>query len=177
MVSIQCEVGSGAAKRSEVTAFTCVPTHCLTITLTTYCIFFWLLYTCWHRECACRSLTCVDWLTHNRQHHVVLPYEVRAVLYIYNYTICTHTSYIHLYYTTHYTYTVYIKQYHLVISHKVRAPYSVVTLPGVNITINGSGEVYTCTLNNQTVNIISGQTVQLTGDMLQIQTTKSTANV
>ena len=32
-----------------------------------------------------------------------------------------------------------------------------------NITINGSGEVYSCTLNNQTVNITSGQTVQLTG--------------
>ena len=33
----------------------------------------------------------------------------------------------------------------------------------VNITINGSGEVYSCTLNDQTVNITSGQTVQQTG--------------
>ena len=33
----------------------------------------------------------------------------------------------------------------------------------VNITINGNGEVYTCTLNNQTMDITSGQTVQLTG--------------
>ena len=33
----------------------------------------------------------------------------------------------------------------------------------VNITISGSGEVYSCTLNNQTVNITSGQTVQQTG--------------
>ena len=32
----------------------------------------------------------------------------------------------------------------------------------VNITISGSGEVYSCTLNNQTVNITSGQTVQQT---------------
>ena len=32
----------------------------------------------------------------------------------------------------------------------------------VNITINGSREVYSCTLNNQTVNITSGQTVQQT---------------
>ena len=32
-----------------------------------------------------------------------------------------------------------------------------------NITINGSGEVYSCTLNNQTVDITSGQTVQQTG--------------
>ena len=61
--------------------------------------------------------------------------------------------------------------------HKVRTSYSVVTLQGVNITISGSGEVYTCTLNNQTVNITSGQPVQQTGNLLQIQTTKSTANV
>ena len=33
----------------------------------------------------------------------------------------------------------------------------------VNITINGIGEVYSCTLNNQIVNIISGQPDQLTG--------------
>ena len=33
----------------------------------------------------------------------------------------------------------------------------------VNITISGSGEVYSCTLNNQTVDITSGQPVQLTG--------------
>ena len=63
----------------------------------------------------------------------------------------------------------------------LRAPYSVVTLRGVNITISdrgGSGEVYSCTLNKQTVNITSGQpAAQQTGDMLQIQTTKSTANV
>ena len=32
----------------------------------------------------------------------------------------------------------------------------------VNITISGSGEVYTCTLNNQTMDITSGQTVQKT---------------
>ena len=32
-------------------------------------------------------------------------------------------------------YAVYIKHYHLVISHKVRATYSVVTLQGVNITV------------------------------------------
>ena len=33
----------------------------------------------------------------------------------------------------------------------------------VSYTINGSGEVYSCTLNNQTMDITSGQTVQLTG--------------
>ena len=33
----------------------------------------------------------------------------------------------------------------------------------VKVTIYGSGEMYSCTLNNQTVNITSGQTVQLTG--------------
>ena len=33
----------------------------------------------------------------------------------------------------------------------------------VNITINGSGEVYSCTLNDQTMDITSGQTVQQTG--------------
>ena len=33
----------------------------------------------------------------------------------------------------------------------------------VNITINGRGEVYNCTLNNQKVNITAGQPVQLTG--------------
>ena len=33
----------------------------------------------------------------------------------------------------------------------------------VNITISGSGEVYSCTLNNRSVNITSGQTVQRTG--------------
>ena len=33
----------GAAERSEVTAFTCIPTHCLTINLITSCIFFSLL--------------------------------------------------------------------------------------------------------------------------------------
>ena len=33
----------------------------------------------------------------------------------------------------------------------------------VTITINGSGEVYSCTLNDQTVHITSGQTVQQTG--------------
>ena len=43
----------------------------------------------------------------------------------------------------------------------------------VNITINGIGEVYTCTLNNQTVNITSGQTVQQTG---LIPNTKYTVN-
>ena len=32
----------------------------------------------------------------------------------------------------------------------------------VNITISGSGEVYSCTLNDQTVDITSGQTVQQT---------------
>ena len=32
----------------------------------------------------------------------------------------------------------------------------------VNVTISGSGEVYSCTLNNQTVDITSGQTVQQT---------------
>ena len=32
----------------------------------------------------------------------------------------------------------------------------------VNIIINGSGEVYSCTLNNQKVNITSGQPDQLT---------------
>ena len=40
---------------------------------------------------------------------------------------------------------------------------SIVQSRKVNITINGSGEVYSCTLNNQTVNITSGQTVQQTG--------------
>ena len=40
---------------------------------------------------------------------------------------------------------------------------SIVQSRKVNITISGSGEVYSCTLNNQTVNITSGQTVQLTG--------------
>ena len=33
----------------------------------------------------------------------------------------------------------------------------------VNITINSSGEVYSCTLNNQKMNITSGQPDQLTG--------------
>ena len=33
----------------------------------------------------------------------------------------------------------------------------------VNVTINGSGEEYSCTLNDQTVNITSGQTFQQTG--------------
>ena len=33
----------------------------------------------------------------------------------------------------------------------------------VNVTISGSGEVYTCTLNDQTVDITSGQPVQQTG--------------
>ena len=67
----------------------------------------------------------------------------------------THMSYIRLYCTNHYTYTVYIKQYHLVSSYKVRATYSVVTLQGVNITISDRGGVYSCTLNKQTVNITS----------------------
>ena len=33
----------------------------------------------------------------------------------------------------------------------------------INIIINGSGEVYTCTLNKKKVNITSGQPDQLTG--------------
>ena len=33
----------------------------------------------------------------------------------------------------------------------------------VNVIISGSGEVYNCTLNDQTVNITSGQPVQQTG--------------
>ena len=40
---------------------------------------------------------------------------------------------------------------------------SMVQSRSASITINGSGEVYSCTLNNQRVNITSGQTVQLTG--------------
>ena len=34
-----CKVGAGTAKRSEVTAFTYVPTHCLITNLTTYMYF------------------------------------------------------------------------------------------------------------------------------------------
>ena len=40
---------------------------------------------------------------------------------------------------------------------------SVVQSTNANITVSGSGEVYSCTLNNQKVNITSGQPVQLTG--------------
>ena len=52
-----CKVGPGAAKRSEVTAFTCVPTHCLTINLTTY-----MYFSCYFTHVVIGSaVQCYDW--------------------------------------------------------------------------------------------------------------------
>ena len=73
---------------------------------------------------------------------------LHVVIYILKYTITVRCEYAY----------ITADLFHPTFNISGRMPITVLAQStSVNITINGSGEVYTCTLNNQTMDITSGQ--------------------